>query len=164
MTPIKKFLVLITFCLGTSAFAQDSDANPDSETGTNFDLNAITLTRFAIQSLYAPQRLLVTPEGIGRVPMQTHKLISLIYGASLEVRPLISWHGGELYVTAVEIKNLLNKEVIIDPRTMIGQWQTATFYPTNTLGPRGKEDSTTAFLISERPFNEAFTSSKEFVR
>jgi hypothetical protein len=96
--------------------------------------------------------------------MQTHKLISLIYGASLEARPLISWRGGSLYVTAVELKNLLKKEVIIDPRRMVGHWQTATFYPTNTLSPRGKEDTTTVFLVSERPIHEALASTREYVR
>ena len=49
------------------------------ERANNFDINSITLTRFAIQSLYAPQRLLVIPEGVGRIPMQTRKQISLIY-------------------------------------------------------------------------------------
>lgn len=134
------------------------------ETSGHFDINAITLTRFAIQSLYAPQRLLIIPEGISRIPMQTRHQISLIYGASMEARPLISWHGGPFYVTAVELINLLNKEVIVDPRLMVGNWQTASFYPTNTLAPRGKEDTTTVFLVSDRPFNESLASGREFVR
>lgn len=134
------------------------------QSANTFDINAITLTRFAIQSLYAPQRLLVIPEGVSRTPMQTRRLISLVYGASMEARPLISWHGGAFYVTAVELKNLLNKDVIIDPRRMSGNWQTATFYPTNTLAPRGKEDTTTVFLVSDRPFHEALVSAREYVR
>lgn len=143
---------------------KEESNNNQSETANSFDINSITLTRFAIQSLYAPQRLLVIPEGVGRIPMQTRKQISLIYGASMESRPLISWHGGAFYVTAVELKNLLNKEVVVDPRCMVGNWQTATFYPTNTLAPRGKEDTTTVFLVSDRPFNEALATGREFVR
>ncbi|MBA2649341.1 MAG: TIGR03749 family integrating conjugative element protein [Legionella sp.] len=141
-----------------------------AETATNeessnpLDFNTVTLTRFAIQSLYAPQRLLVIPEGLGRVPMETRKQVNLFYGASIEARPLISWHGGAFYVTAVELKNLLNKEVVIDPRQMTGNWQTASFYPTNTLMPRGKEDTTTIFLVSDRPFGTALASSREYVR
>lgn len=145
----------------------DNKEEPNSnqqETANSFDINAISLTRFAIQSLYAPQRLLVIPEGVGRIPMQTRKQISLIYGASMESRPLISWHGGAFYVTAVELKNLLNKEVVVDPRRMLGNWQTATFYPTNTLAARGKEDTTTVFLVSDRPFTEALANGREFVR
>nr|WP_242604655.1 TIGR03749 family integrating conjugative element protein [Legionella busanensis] len=130
----------------------------------DFDFNAITLTRFAIQSLYVPARLLTIPEGVNRVPMQTYRQINLFYGASVEAYPLISWQGGDLYVTAVELKNLLNKEIILDPRRLLGRWQTASFYPTNTLKPRGEYDTTTVFLVSERLFNEAFTADKEFVR
>ena len=140
------------------------EANQQQEPANSFEINAITLTRFAIQSLYAPQRLLVIPEGVGRIPMQTRRQINLIYGANMESRPLISWHGGALYLTAVELKNLLNKEVVIDPRRIIGNWQTATFYPTNTLAPREKEDTTTVFLVSDRPFNEALATGREFGR
>ncbi len=144
--------------------AKEDTTNPTQETSNPLDLNAVTLTRFAIQSLYAPQRLLVIPDGLGRVPMQTRKQISLFYGASIEARPLISWHGGSFYVTAVELKNLLNKEMIVDPRQMTGNWHTATFYPTNTLAPRGKEDTTTVFLVSDRPFSTALASGREYVR
>ncbi|EHL32597.1 TIGR03749 family integrating conjugative element protein [Legionella drancourtii] len=143
---------------------KEDNTKPTEEISNPLDLNAVTLTRFAIQSLYAPQRLLVIPEGIGRIPMQTRKQISLFYGASIEARPLISWHGGSFYVTAVELKNLLNKEMIVDPRQMTGNWQTATFYPTNTLAPRGKEDTTTVFLVSDRPFSTALASGREYVR
>lgn len=131
----------------------------------NLDLNAITLTRFAIQSLYAPDRLLVVPNGVNRTPMQTRHDIHLIYGASISAHPLISWHGGDFYVTAVELKNQLKQEVILDPRHIMGNWQTATFYPTNTLSSRGNHDDTsTVFLVSDRPFNEALKASREFVR
>lgn len=145
--------------------AGNYESKPNAqESKPNLDINAITLTRFAIQSIYAPERLLVIPEGVARTPMQTHRQITLFYGASIEARPLISWHDGEFYVTAIELKNQLNKEVVIDPRHMIGNWQTATFYPTNTLAARGKADTSTVFLVSDRPFNEAIASTREFVR
>ncbi|HFL2715778.1 TPA: TIGR03749 family integrating conjugative element protein [Legionella pneumophila] len=144
---------------------QNSIASNTTNQQTNpMDLNAISLTRFAIQSLYAPQRVLVVPEGVGRVPMQTRKQISLFYGASIEARPLISWQGGSFYITAVELTNLLNIQVTVDPRQMVGNWQSASFYPTNTLMPRGKEDTTTVFLVSDRPFSIALGSSREYVR
>jgi integrating conjugative element protein (TIGR03749 family) len=134
-----------------------------AENTIDFDYNAITLTRFAIQSLYAPARLITLPQGINRVPMQTSHHINLVYGARAEAQPLISWQGSNLYVTAVELKNSLKKEIILDPRQLLGHWQTATFYPTNTLAPHSK-DITTVFLISERPFREALKGGQEFVR
>ncbi|KTD53488.1 hypothetical protein Lsan_3898 [Legionella santicrucis] len=142
----------------------EEKTEPASDNNSDYDINAISLTRFAIQSLYSPERLLVIPEGVNRTPMQTRRQIPLFYGVSIEARPLISWHASTFYVTAIELKNLLNKEVIVDPRRMVGHWQTASFYPTNTLGPRGKEDTTTVFLVSDRPFHEAFNASRGYVR
>lgn len=128
------------------------------------DINAVTLTRFAIQSLYSPERLLVTPTEITRTPMRTNRHITLVYGASITAKPLISWHANDLYITAIELKNELNKPVIIDPRQLLGSWQTATFYHTNTLGPRSRHETTTVFVSSNRPFGEALLDNSEFVR
>lgn len=128
------------------------------------EVNPVSLTRFAIQSLYAPERLLVTPPGVARSAMRTHKNIALVYGASIMARPLISWQGGDLYVTAIELKNELKKRVVIDPHQLVGNWQTATFFPTNTLESRGRADTTTVFVVSDRPFGEALSQTQEFVR
>ena len=128
------------------------------------EVNPVSLTRFAIQSLYAPERLLVTPPGVARSAMRTHKNIALVYGASIMARPLISWQGGDLYVTAIELKNELKKRVVIDPHQLVGNWQTASFFPTNTLESRGSADTTTVFVVSDRPFGEALSQTQEFVR
>ena len=140
----------------------ENDDQPDPTTSS--DMNAVTLTRFAIQSLYSPERLLVTPSEITRTPMQTHRHITFVYGASITAKPLISWHANDLYVTAIELKNDLNKSVIIDPRQLLGNWQTATFYPTNTLVGKRSKETTTVFVTSSRPFGESLLDSREFVR
>ena len=140
----------------------DETEKPTAATST--DINAVTLTRFAIQSLYSPERLLVTPPEITRSPMQTHRHITLVYGSSITAKPLLSWHANDLYITAIELKNELNHPVIIDPRLLLGNWQTATFYPTNTLDPRQHPMTTTVFVSSSRPFGDALLENREFVR
>lgn len=127
----------------------------------SFAINPITLTRFAIQSLFSPARLLVTPPNITRVPMKTSRHIHMMYGASITARPLISWQADGLYVSAIELKNNLNKTLTINPKQFIGDWQTATLFPTNTIEAHGL---TTALVTSSLPFNEALTHNKEFVR
>lgn len=127
----------------------------------SFEINPITLTRFAIQSLFSPERLLVTIPNVTRVPMQTTRYIHFINGASITARPLISWQANGLYITAIELKNDLNKQVIIQPKQFLGAWQTATLFPTNVLN---KHDITTAFVTSTIPFNEALSHIQEFVR
>jgi integrating conjugative element protein (TIGR03749 family) len=141
---------------------RDNTDTPNPSPST--DINAITLSRFAIQSLYSPERLLVTPPEITRTPMQTHHHITFVYGASITATPLISWHANDLYVTAIELKNNLKKPVIIDPRQLLGHWQTATFYPTNTLLGSAHPETTTVFVTSSRPFGEALMDTREFVR
>lgn len=140
------------------------DVTQETQSASTSNLNPVVLTRFAIQSLYAPERLVITPNGVSRTPMQTHKNITFVYGASVIAKPLISWHGDGLYVTAVELKNNLNKPVILDPRQLLGHWQTAAFYPTNLLNPRTHKSTTTAFVTSVRPFGEALSEQEGFVR
>lgn len=141
------------------------EEHKETRDAQTLDFNAITLTRFAIQSLYSPERLLSIPPGINRTPMRTQKNINLVYGASITARPLISWRGGDLYITAVQLKNDLNKGVEIDPRQLLGHWQTATIFPTSVLEPRGHTNNiTTVFLTSDKPFGEALIQNREFVR
>ena len=156
----------------------DNDTNPDEapssnappmeasqpDVSQNTQINPVSLTRFAIQSLYSPARLLVNPPGVSRTPMRTHRNITLVYGASMTASPLISWRGADVYVTAVELKNQLNKPVVVNPQMLLGDWQTATFYPTNTVGARGSHDTTTVFVTSSKPFGEALADNREFVR
>lgn len=157
----------VEIVMGESGLSEDSEeSNGENRKAIRNDaaLNPVVLTRFAIQSLYSPERLLVIPEGVSRTPMRTHKNIVMVYGASILARPVISWQGGDLFVTAVELKNMLKKEIAIDYKKLIGDWQTASFFPTNILEGRGGKDTTTVFVVSDRPFGEALSGTGEFVR
>lgn len=111
------------------------------------------LSRFAIQQLYAPKRLLVNSPNIYRVPMHTTHTIPLIEGDSVIAMPLISWRDGDDFITAVMLRNRLSHLVILDPRRIRGEWKTAAFFPQTRLASVGStRDSTTVFLISDQPF------------
>ncbi|STX28435.1 integrating conjugative element protein, PFL_4704 family [Legionella beliardensis] len=142
----------------------DAPKNTHLVDSNHYEYNAIQLTRFAIQALYSPERVREIPEGIYRTPMQTTKTIPLFYGASIEAHPLASWSGGNLYVTAIDLKNLLNKSVKLKFNKLMGHWQTASVYPKSTLPPRNQHESTTVFLVSERPFAEALTQRARYSR
>ena len=141
------------------------DPKRESEaSNSHYEYNPIQLTRFAIQALYAPARVQQIPNGIYRTPMQTHKTISLFYGASIEAHPIASWRGGSLHITAVELKNLLNKSMRLKADNLIGQWQTASFYPSNQLAARTHHESTTVFLVSDIPFHQAINHQARYSR
>jgi len=118
------------------------------------------LMRYVVQHLYSPKRLLendfINRNAINRTPMYTTNSIDLVYREKVIAMPLISWRGGDLYVTAVLLKNLLKHRVRLSPINLKGQWLAAAFYPTNYVTAKGTvHDRTTLFLISNRPFNEA---------
>lgn len=114
----------------------------------------VILTRMAAQHLYAPERLLQVPDGVFRTPVRQIPTDALFHGAKVEATPLVAWRSGDLIITAVKLKNLIASDLILDPRTLRGHWQTATFQH-NLLKPQGTaRDTTAAYLISTTPFEE----------
>ncbi|MEQ1636819.1 MAG: TIGR03749 family integrating conjugative element protein [Methylococcales bacterium] len=116
----------------------------------------LTLTRYAAQQLYAPARLLKTPQGIQPAPFNTEASDNLVRGGELLAEPVAAWRKGTLYVTAVKLTNRSAQPITLDPRLIRGQWRTATFQHAH-LGPKFRDDNVTAlYLVSDRPFQEVY--------
>ncbi len=134
----------------------DKNKNNENNSYTSqSNVNYVTLIRYAVQQLYAPQRLLKHSNVMMRFPMETAHVVPLFYDGSASAIPLASWRGDNLYVTALLVKNLLNQSLHIDPRLLCGNWKAASFYPQTTLAPRGtpiNRDTSTLFVVSNQPF------------
>lgn len=118
----------------------------------------VTLMRYAIQHLYAPERLVTQHSGMTRFPMETAHVVPLFYDGSVTAMPLASWRGGDAYVTAILVKNRLAQALRLNPSLLCGAWQAVSFYPNTVLAPRGtalNDDTSTLFVISSRPFSRA---------
>lgn len=116
----------------------------------------LTLTRHAAQQLYAPARLLKTPQGIHSAPLDSASVSgdTLIRGGGILAEPVAAWQKGSLYVTAVKLTNRTAQPITLDPRLIRGQWRTATFQHAG-LGPSFSDANVTAvYLVSDRPFAE----------
>lgn len=133
-----------------------------------------TMTQYAEQQLYAPKRLLKNPYGIsliksyainGSVP-KSQWLYHFFIGGGVVAQPWASWYGGNVYVTAVLIKNLLASPLNLRRHLtsicgrISGVWKAVTYFPFAgkpwVLGRAGSEsDHTVAFLISREPFSQA---------
>ena len=125
-------------------------------------VNYADLTRFAIESAFYPPRLLEKNNAIARTPMYTTKTVNLVANSNLIAMPSASWKWGDLYITEVILKNPGSRTEVIDPRFFIGNWLAASPFPTNYVTPVGTlHDTTTYFLISEKPFNRALNEMKE---
>lgn len=129
------------------------------------EANPISLTRYAIQTLFSPNRLTSAPFSVGRVPMETQKTIHMIYGGETIEHPLLSYGSNGLVVTAIEVRNILSRDVELDPRNIVGAWETATFYPSNSLSPRGtSNDKTTLFVTSYSSFGTSLNNTRGVLR
>ena len=114
------------------------------------------LTRFAAQSVYAPERLIEPLDGVGRVSIAQAELPHLVQGGFLEASPLASWRSTDgLYVTAIQLRNRTSEPLQVDPRLLRGRYATTTLHH-QTVGPRGDtSDTTVAYVVHERRFEEA---------
>jgi integrating conjugative element protein (TIGR03749 family) len=110
------------------------------------------LTRYAAHQLYAPARLLKTPEGIHTASFNSDSSDTLLRGGDILAEPVAAWRKGNLFVTAVKLTNRSPHTVVLDPRLLRGQWRTATFQHSQLGGAAASDTNVTAlYLISDRP-------------
>lgn len=113
----------------------------------------VALTRYAIQQLYAPKRVLQTNKAIKRVPMQTTRLVALYPLEDVKAMPLASFKDASHYVTAVMLRNQSGKSIKLHPKDLRGDFKAVAFYPEQRLKPKGDAlDSVTVFIVTEKPF------------
>ena len=90
--------------------------------------------------------------------MKTYPFVSaLVYGDKVFAVPVASWAAGEHYVTAVILRNkYLHKTSINLDKDICGNWLAASLYPRPKLGASGNKphDTTTLFLVSDKPFGD----------
>lgn len=131
----------------------------------------VRLTRFAAQSLYAPERLHPTDKDITPIRVTLRSALPLVRGGFIEATPIRSWRGGGFSVTAVRIQNLTDEPIdivheatpaewamnrLLDLETDIrGHWLAITAQHRD-LAPRSEAGAvSTLYLISDRPFSES---------
>lgn len=117
----------------------------------------VDLFRYASQNLYAPKRLIKQIDGITRFPVISNNY-PLYRGQRITLVPVVQWKTNSipsLYVTALAAHNSTQKLIDIDVRNIRGKWL-ARSSQHGALGPNGsKTQSTTVYLISDKPFQEA---------
>lgn len=135
--------------------SSEKQASPSSQAVASTSLDYVGLTRFAAQSLYAPERLITQPFGVTRTQLDAQSTDKLIRGEIIQATPMISWQSNGLFITAVKLTNLTTNKLVLDPRDIRGRWEAATFQHVH-LGPSGTtEDTTSVYLVSKRPYEES---------
>ncbi len=132
----------------TQAPVSEDRAQPTSPWGY------VALSRFAAQTLHAPPRLVPHESGIVRVSVIAEP-VPLVQDHRVQAVPVAAWKAGGYYVSAVQLTNLESRPVTLDPRELCGHWLAATFQR-NRLQPAGDAlDTTTVYLVSDRPLDAA---------
>ncbi|WP_395029600.1 TIGR03749 family integrating conjugative element protein [Alcaligenes aquatilis] len=112
----------------------------------------VQLTRYAARQLYAPKRLATPFSGVQQVEVTAEPIADLIRGVNVVSTPVGQWRSGQLYVTAVLIKNRSHQPLEIPLEQVRGQWIAATAQH-GRIGPTGSETDTTAiYLVCQRRF------------
>ena len=119
----------------------------------------VALVRHAAQTLYAPPRLIPRADRIVRAPLRSRDTVHLVRGAHVEALPIAAWRAqgpyGPLWVTAVKLRNRLERPVTLDPRDLRGQWRAASFQHARLSGAGASTDTTTVYLVADRRFDQA---------
>lgn len=116
----------------------------------------VRLTRYASQTLYAPERVVKADYSISRVSLTPGVEIPLIRGGKVKAQTVATWRGGGWYLHAIKLTNVTDEKVVLDPRIAYrGEWSTAT--PQHDwLGPSNSDQAvTTVYLTSKRTLIES---------
>lgn len=144
--------IRVVFEANTGEKSSDADASKqtDSRQAAGTPL-PVLMTRYAAQSLYAPERLIEPVPGVHRVPMRLPEQIpSLLPALPVSLMPIAAWKGSNGWiVTAVKVTNQdPQRRFSLDPRLLQGRLYSATFMH-STIGPQGSvEDTTTVFIVT----------------
>jgi integrating conjugative element protein (TIGR03749 family) len=125
----------------------------------------VLLTRYAAQSLYAPLRTVEPVPGIRPVNPHLPKRITTLYPSEpVTATPLAAWGVANQAVVAIRLQNTGSRKIILDPRTLQGQFTAATFQH-RWLGPAGTpEDTTIVYIVTGARPEKAFIAEPSVVR
>jgi integrating conjugative element protein (TIGR03749 family) len=112
----------------------------------------VALTRYAAQSLYAPRRLVPATAGVRPLPVAALPVEGLYRGGRIQMTPIGAWRSGSLYLTAVRATNRSERAQDLDLQELRGHWLAATAQHTRLLGAGSDSDTTTLYLVCDRPF------------
>ncbi len=133
--------------------------NSTSQNGTRETLSTVSLMRFAIQQLYAPNRLMEKSGNLYSVPLNLLSTVPLFTSQQVLAMPLHSWSDGTHFVSAIQVRNLRPYTIHLDYRAVCGHYQGIVFYPNRILTRyHSKQDSTVVFLVSHESLKQALAN------
>jgi len=122
-------------------------------------VTAITLTRYAVQQMYAPQRLhkadfRISPENISTLVDKQVRAFKGMNSVNTVTMPVMAWRAGNLHLAAVLVRNTTQNPVKLNYMDINVPFTHAT-YQHHSLAPAGQPgDRTIMYLVNDRPLKE----------
>ncbi len=128
------------------------------------NLGFVKLTRWVVQQLYAPERLLSDLPGVQQIAVDLDsfdifrcgKRIPTVCAGAVTAVPIASWQSPNHFITAIKIVNQLAQPIVLDPRELRGTWRSAAFVHSKLSAQGNSGDTTVLVLISDYPFEISY--------
>ncbi len=123
------------------------------------EVNYATLTRYALQRIYSPERLVTPVAGMSesRLPDRDIIIRDLVPGEDISAKAAAEWSTSDgLFVTALLVRNNGGHSVTLDPRHLrhTRTWLASAYWST-ALSPAGTiGDETTLVVVSTSPWRD----------
>jgi len=129
--------------------AQSDDDDADSIEAPDM----VQMSRYCLQQVYAPQRLIKPLPGVRQVEIKSALVTGLYRGGAVLTTPIGAWRSTDQYVTAVRLTNRMAQAIDLDMEQLRGHWLAATPQHWRLL-PNGTDaDTTVVCLISAQAFD-----------
>ena len=127
-------------------------------------LGFVKLTRWVVQQLYSPERLLSDLPGVQQIAVELNSYeifrcgmrIPTACAGAVSAVPIASWQSPYHFITAIKIVNQLTQPIILDPRELRGTWRSAAFVHSKLSAQGNSGDTTVLVLISDYPFETSY--------
>lgn len=156
--PNNKPLEEVKIILDFENTVEDPEVTTSSD--STMDIPVVTpvdLTRYVSQKLYGPTRLHRDLPGISETELGVKGAIKIFRGENkykTVSTPIVAYQSGNYYIAGIHIKNTAEHPVRLDYFDLNLQFSHATFQH-HTLNENGTPgDSTTLYLVSEKPLKE----------
>lgn len=136
----------------------ESDVEPVNQRAET-PVTPITLTRYAIHQMYAPQRLhtadyRISPANINNLMDKQVRAFKGINAVNTLTTPVMAWRAGKWHLAAVLVRNTTQAPIQLSYMDINVRFTHAT-YQHHKLAPAGQAgDRTIMYLVNDRPLNE----------
>lgn len=132
--------------------AQRSGDDPEEDAPAP---DMVELSRYCLQQVYAPLRLVRPLPGLRQVEVRAAPVAGLYRGGAIQTMPIGAWRSTDQYVTAVRFSNRATTAIELDMEQLRGRWLAATPQHWRLTSQGSEADTTVVCLISEQPFDAA---------